>query len=164
MLLSPGGESVLVSSWSTAQVLEYRLSDGKELARIPVGAHPTEMLWLPAPIRRRAADDDNPASASSRLAVASANTNFVYVLEDQHGSWRVKEKIKVALTPRQPVGMTPSSLSLSPDKRRLYVACFDANAVAVIDVAGSASKVLGFLPTGWYPTAVRALHDGRLVV
>jgi YVTN family beta-propeller protein len=66
--------------------------------------------------------------------------------------------------PRQPVGTTPSSLSLSPDKRRLYIACSDANAVAVIDVAGAASKVMGFVPTGWYPTAVRALHNGRLVV
>jgi hypothetical protein len=36
--------------------------------------------------------------------------------------------------------------------------------VAVIDVAGAASKVMGFVPTGWYPIAVRALHDGRLVV
>jgi hypothetical protein len=48
-LLSPDGESVLVSSWSTAHVFEYRLSDGKELASIPVGAHPTERLWLPLP-------------------------------------------------------------------------------------------------------------------
>ncbi len=26
------------------------------------------------------------------------------------------------------------------------------------------SRVLGFVPAGWYPTAVRALADGRLVV
>jgi hypothetical protein len=30
-------------------VIEYRLSDGEELARVAVGAHPTEMVWLPAP-------------------------------------------------------------------------------------------------------------------
>jgi DNA-binding beta-propeller fold protein YncE len=148
MLVSPGGESVLVSSWSTAQVVEYRLSDGQELAHIPVGSHPTEMLWLPAPVHRSDDDDDKPASPSPRLAVACANTNFVYVLEKQRGAWRVSEKINVALTPRQPVGMTPSSLSLSPDKHRLYVACSDANTVAVINVASSASKVLGFVPTG----------------
>jgi DNA-binding beta-propeller fold protein YncE len=164
MLLSPGGESVLVSSWSTAQVVEYRLSDGHELAHIPVGSHATEMLWLPAPGHRRDDDDDKRASASSRLAVACANTNFVYVLDKQRGTWRVIEKINVALTPRQPVGMTPSSLSLSLDKRRLYVACSDANTVAVVNVAGAASSVLGFVPTGWYPTAVRALQDGRLLV
>jgi hypothetical protein len=46
----------------------------------------------------------------------------------------------------------------------MYVACSDANAIAVTDVTGSATKVLGFVPTGWYPTAVRALRDGRLLV
>ena len=164
LLLTPDGASVFVSSWSTAQVVEYRLSDGAEQARIPVGAHPTEMVWLPAPGRQARDDDDAPAGSSARLAVAGANTNFVYILENERGSWRVKEKVNIALTPRQPVGMTPSSLSLDPEKHRLYVACSDANIVAVIDVAGSASKVLGFVPTGWYPTAVRALHDGRLLV
>jgi YVTN family beta-propeller protein len=164
MLLSPDGQFVFVSSWSTAQIVEYRVSDGAEMARIPVGAHPTEMVWLTAPSGGGADSHDKSPSSSLRLAVACANTNFVYVLENQRGSWRVKEKVNVALTPRQPVGMTPSSLSLSPDNRRLYVACSDANTVAVIDVVGSASKVLGFVPTGWYPTAVRALHDGRLLV
>ncbi|MBV9503903.1 MAG: bifunctional YncE family protein/alkaline phosphatase family protein [Acidobacteriia bacterium] len=166
MLLSPDGTSVFVSSWSTAQVSEYRLSDGKEMARIPVGAHPTEMLWLPASEGQASDDDDDdtPAGTSPRLAVTCANTNFVYVLEKRGTAWRVKEKINVALTPRQPVGMTPSSLSLSPDKHRLFVACSDANAVAVVDVTGAASKVLGFVPTGWYPTAVRSLRDGRLLV
>ncbi len=165
LLISPDAASVFVSSWSTAQVLEYRLSDGKELARISVGAHPTEMLWLPAPERQvEDDDDDQPVNTSPRLAVACANTNSVYVLEKLHGAWRVKEKVNVALTPRQPLGMTPSSLALSPDKRRMYIACSDANAVAVTDISGSSTKVLGFVPTGWYPTAVRALPDGRLFV
>lgn len=164
VLLSPDAESIFVSSWSTAQVVEYRLLDGTELARIPVGAHPTEMLWLPASQRGADDDDEAPPNTSPRLAVACANTNSVYVLERQRGAWRVKEKVNVALTPRQPVGMTPTSLSLSPDKQRMYVACSDANAVAVTDVSGSSAKVLGFVPTGWYPTAVRALRDDRLLV
>jgi DNA-binding beta-propeller fold protein YncE len=170
MLLSPHSESVFVSSWSTGQILEYRLSDGKEVSRIPVGAHPTEMHWLPGPDRKttnnRDKDDDKKGAinATPRLAVACANTNSVYVLQKQRSAWRVKEKINVALTPRQPVGMTPSSLSSSPDRRRLFVGCSDANVVAVVDVTGPDSKVLGFIPTGWYPTAVRALRDGRLLV
>ena len=47
MLVSPSGDSVFVSGWSTAQVAEYRLSDGSQAALIPVGAHPTDMVWLP---------------------------------------------------------------------------------------------------------------------
>jgi YVTN family beta-propeller protein len=149
MLLSPDRKSAFVSSWSTAQIVRYSIADGKELARIPVGPHPTEMVWLP----------------DGRLAVACANTNFVFLLSaDSTGAWSVREKLNVALAPRQPVGMTPSSLSLSPDGKTMYVACSDANAVAVIDVSGETSKMAGYIPTGWYPTTVRALRDGRIVV
>ncbi|HUS08642.1 MAG TPA: alkaline phosphatase family protein, partial [Bryobacteraceae bacterium] len=44
------------------------------------------------------------------------------------------------------------------------VVCSDANAVAVADISESRSRVMGFVPTGWYPTAARGLSDGRLVV
>ena len=166
LLLSPDGESVFASSWSTGQIVEYRLSDGAEVARIAVGAHPTEMAWLPAPQQRSGDDDDDDKApgSSPRLAVACANTNSVYVLQKRRGAWRTAEAISVAMTPRQPVGMTPSSLSVSPDRKRLYVGCSDANAIAVADITGTTTKVLGFVPTGWYPTAVRALRDGRLLV
>src|SRR5205085_677410 len=70
----------------------------------------------------------------------------------------------VAMTPRQPVGMTPSALGVSADGKSLYVACSDANAVASVDLSQPRSRVAGFLPTGWYPTAVRGLRDGRIVV
>src|SRR5260370_11323723 len=68
------------------------------------------------------------------------------------------------MPPRQPVGMTPSALALNAQGNRLYAACSDANAVAVVDVSQDRSDVLGFVSTGWYPTAARALEDGRLVV
>ncbi len=60
--------------------------------------------------------------------------------------------------------MTPSALALSPDQKTLYVVCSDANAVAVVDVSETRSRVLGFVPTGWYPTGARVLPDNRLVV
>jgi len=36
--------------------------------------------------------------------------------------------------------------------------------VAVADVSGARSRVLGFIPSGWYPTAARVLPDGRLII
>ena len=106
MLLAPDGKSVYVSSWTTATVVQYALTSGQELARISVGAHPTEMVWL----------------THNRLAVACANTNFVFILgKDQQGKWQLQEKLNLALTPRQPVGMTPSSLSLSANRQTLYM-------------------------------------------
>ena len=149
MLMAPDGNSVYVSSWTTASVVQYALPGGKELARIPVGAHPTEMVWLP----------------HGRLAVACANTNYVFILaKDPQGKWQPREKLNLAFTPRQPVGMTPSSLSLSRNGQTLYIACSDANAIAVADVSSKESRVIGYIPTGWYPTTVRALRDGLLLV
>ena len=74
------------------------------------------------------------------------------------------ETINVALTANQPLGMTPSALAMNADESQLFVVCSDANAVAVADISESTSAVLGFIPTGWYPTAVRSMPDGRLVV
>ena len=150
LLINPDGKSFFVTSWSTASVHQYRMEDGAEVAVISVGAHPTEMVWQP--------------ESGGRLFVACANTNDVYVAAASGESWNVVEKINLALWPRQPVGMTPSSIALSQDHRTIYVACSDANTVAVVDVSQVRSTVRGFIPTGWYPTAVRVLADGRLVV
>jgi len=77
---------------------------------------------------------------------------------------KLLESINVAMTPRQPLGMTPAGVAVSPDQKRLYVTCSDANVVAVADVSEPRSKLAGFVPTGWYPTAARELADGRLIV
>lgn len=54
-------------------------------------------------------------------------------------------------------GVMPAAVSLGGD--RLYVAEAGINAVAVVDrVTG---KVLGHVPTGWYPAALALSKDGR---
>src|SRR5262249_53155918 len=48
------------------------------------------------------------------------------------------------------------------DGKTLYVANADNNDVAVIDVASrNEPKVLGFIPTGWYPSALAVSPDGK---
>ena len=50
--------------------------------------------------------------------------------------------------------------SISHDGKRLYVANADNNDVAVIDISKKDdSKTLGFIPTGWYPTALALSPD-----
>jgi hypothetical protein len=44
------------------------------------------------------------------------------------------------------------------------VACADLNSAAIVDVSGPRSRVLSFIPTGWYPTAAFGLPDGRMGV
>src|SRR5476651_1127101 len=109
--------------------------------------------------------EGQPAPYAARIFVAAANTNSVYaVAVTAAKELSVVESINIAMTPRQPLGMTPSGLGLAADGKRLFVACSDANAAAVVDISQSRSRVEGFIPTGWYPTAVRGLPSGTLVV
>ncbi|MBS1934675.1 MAG: hypothetical protein JST96_11805, partial [Bacteroidetes bacterium] len=51
-----------------------------------------------------------------------------------------------------------NALALSEDDKRLYVANADNNCVAVFDVSiPGKSKSKGFIPVGWYPTAVKVI-------
>lgn len=148
ILPDPDRPEVLVSSWSGGEVARHAASDGAIAQKIAVGAHTTDMLWQ-----------------GRQLFVAAAHTNTVFVLESPaNGTLRIAERLSVAMTPRQPLGMTPSALTLSPDRKTLFIACSDANAVAVADVGSRPARIRGFLPTGWYPTATELLPDGSLLV
>lgn len=161
ILFHPDGKSFFVTSWTDGSLSHYDTATGSLLGAVRLGPHPTDMLW-------RAGKNDPPEGEpawTARLFVAAANTNNVYTIGvSASKELRLIETLNVAMTPRQPLGMTPSALALSGDAKRLYVVCSDANAVAVADVSQDRSDILGFLPTGWYPTAARGLPDGKLVV
>jgi YVTN family beta-propeller protein len=162
ILFHPDGKSFFVTSWADGTMGHYDASSGSELAKVPVGAHPTDMIW-----RNGGPPDavEGEPTWTARIFVAAANTNSVYsVAVNSAKDLNVVERINVAMTAWQPLGMTPSGLGLSPDGKRLFVACSDGNVAAVVDVSGERSRVEGFIPTGWYPTAVRALPAGPLVV
>ncbi len=55
-------------------------------------------------------------------------------------------------------GVSPSGLSLSPDEKTLYASLGDFNAVGVIDT--DTGQLSGYIPVGWYPTALAASADG----
>lgn len=63
---------------------------------------------------------------------------------------------------RQFRGVIPFGLALSPDQKRLYVAESGINAVAVINV--SDLKVLGHIPTGWFPSKLEVSKDGKKLI
>ena len=59
-------------------------------------------------------------------------------------------------------GSYPNALAVSPDNTRLYVAEAGLNSVAVLDVSSPTQpKLLGRIPTGWYPTSVTLSADGK---
>ncbi len=59
-------------------------------------------------------------------------------------------------------GSYPNALAVSPNNTRLYVAEAGINSVAVLDVSNPTQpKLLGRIPTGWYPTSLSLSADGR---
>ena len=162
ILFAPDGKTFFVTSWADGSISRHQTSDGAQLQVLRLGAHATDMVWRD---RTSAAETGEGTSWKARIFVAAANTNNVYsVAVSDNGDLRPVETINVSTSPMHPLGMTPSALALSNDKARLYVVCSDANATGVVDVTEERSHVLGFIPTGWYPTAVKQLADGRLVI
>jgi DNA-binding beta-propeller fold protein YncE len=161
ILFHPDGKSFFVTHWADGTLGHYDSQTGDLLTRQPIGQHPTDMVWSAA-VPEAGPGEQAPAA---RLFVTASNTNNVYVVGVSSGNeLSIVESINLAMTPRQPLGMTPSALALSPDGKRLFVACSDANVAAVVDISQVRSRVEGFIPAGWYPTAVRMLASGTLVV
>ncbi len=159
ILFHPDGKSFFVSSWSDGTVYLHDAASGEQVNRIRLGPHTTDMVLSN---RKPEGEDDAPPY---RLFVAAANTNSVFVVNiSGSNEMKLAETLNVAMTAMHPLGMTPSAVALSPDQKTLYVACSDANAVAVADVSETRSRVTGFIPAGWYPTAVHVLADGRILV
>jgi YVTN family beta-propeller protein len=59
-------------------------------------------------------------------------------------------------------GVIPFGLALSPDQKRLYVAESGINAVGVINVADQ--KVLGHIPTAWFPSKIEVSKNGEKLI
>jgi YVTN family beta-propeller protein len=144
-IVSPDGTTLFVSLWGGAKVLVFDARTLGSKGAIIVGEHPNAMALT---------------RDGKRLFVACANTNAVWAVNLDE--WHAVEQVSVAMFPQAPPGSTPNHVSLSPDDTRLLVANADNNNVAVLDVSKpGATTVLGFIPTGWYPTAAAFSRDAR---
>jgi YVTN family beta-propeller protein len=59
-------------------------------------------------------------------------------------------------------GIIPFGLALSPDAKRLFVAEAGINAVGVINVIDK--KVIGHIPTAWFPSKLKVSPDGKKLI
>ncbi len=139
------GGKLYVSLWAKSTVAVVDSAKGEITGRWATEEHPNEMLL---------------AGEGTILYVANANRNTVSVFET--GGGKAVETIGTAIDPKAPPGSTPSSLTLTSDGQILFVANANTNDVAVANVHElGASKSLGFIPAGWYPTAVRVSRDNK---
>jgi YVTN family beta-propeller protein len=98
--------------------------------------------------------------AQTLLYVANAESDTVSVADVATDQVRVKATVllrpaNVANLP----GVSPSGLALSPDEKTLYASLGDFNAVGVVDTR--TDELSGYIPVGWYPTAVTAAAQGK---
>ncbi len=143
------GARVYVSLWSAASIAVVDPERGTVERTIAVGDHPCDLV-------------DSPDG--SRLFVANANLNTISVVDVALG--RTRETLTTSIDSRAPTGSTPNAVALDRAGRRLVVANADNNCLALFDVATPwRSRPLGFLPVGWYPTAVQVEPaSGAIVV
>ncbi len=93
-----------------------------------------------------------------KVFVSNASQDSITIIDAR------KQKIEktIVLEPAEPVrglrGVLPFGMALSPDERTLYVACSGINAIAMIDARKD--KVLGYLPTAWFPARVAMSPSG----
>ena len=138
-------ERLYVSLWGESAVAVLDGRDGHERARWATGLHPNELVLAPD---------------GKRLFVSNGGLNTVTVLATADG--RVLETLTSAIAPQDLPGSTPDSLALTRDGRRLFVANASNNNVAVFDVSQSGhGRAEGFIPTAWFPIAVRLTPDER---
>lgn len=162
ILFHPDGKTFFVSSWADGTVTQHDALTGTVVNRTFAGPHATDMVWR----AKKTSDEEGESTQfDARIFVTLGNTNTVRSLGvNANREVQAIETINVSLYPDSPAGMTPSAVALSPEGDTLYVVCSDANATAAVNIAGSRSRVLGFIPTGWYPTAARPLDEKRLLV
>lgn len=94
--------------------------------------------------------------------VANGNNDSVSVLHPK----TFKEIGRISLSvlegiDRRLKGVQPVGLSISPDGQHLFVAEAGINAVAVIRLDGKSGKIMGHIPTGWWPSSVTVSPDGK---
>jgi YVTN family beta-propeller protein len=94
------------------------------------------------------------------LYVANAHSDSISVISTNNDS------IASTLTFKVPglenfIGVTPLQTSISSDGNTLYAALADLNAVGVIAIQGSNLTLQGYIPQGWYPTAVAPSNDNK---
>ncbi len=129
-----------VTSQRDGQVLSVR-PDGR-FSVITVGGEPNRAVL---------------SADQATLFVANGDRDEIDVIDT--GTDTLRRRISLLRAGDKYLGAGPSGLALSPDGATLYVTLGNENAVAAVDIARA--KVLGRIPTGWFPSDVAPSADGK---
>jgi DNA-binding beta-propeller fold protein YncE len=101
-------------------------------------------------------------STGKYVFVSNGNNDNISVISLEKDTVVATISLKPDRRVRQFRGVIPFGLAVSPDQERLYVAESGINAIAVISIPGL--KVLGHIPTGWFPSKVEVSRDGKKLI
>ncbi|HJL23952.1 MAG TPA: alkaline phosphatase family protein, partial [Polyangiaceae bacterium LLY-WYZ-15_(1-7)] len=136
--------TAFVSLWDDGVVVPVDLEARTAGTPIPVGKNPEGMALSPD---------------GATLVVANSDSDSLSILDVALGA--VVDEIFV-VGESAPRGSSPVTGVFSPDGARFLVVNAGDNAVDVLETE-SWDRV-GRIPTMWYPTDVRALDDGRVLI
>jgi YVTN family beta-propeller protein len=136
-----------IANHGSVTVIRKAGSNWTAAKSIDTGLHPSGMV----------------ASTDGRLLyVANASSDTVSVIDTSKDE--VVETVNCRPEGRLPFGSGSNAVALSPDGVTLYVANGTNNCIAVIRLAGGhtpVARIVGLIPTAWYPGAVRVSDDGK---
>ena len=125
--------------------------------------HPrrTSVTRTGTPVGGRIVGGSGPSfvlAAGDSVYVSNSNDDTIDEIDARTG--RIVGRIALEPSPlvRGLKGVQPTGLALSPDGRRLYVAEAGLNAIGVVDRASR--KLVGMIPTAWYPYRLALTPDG----
>jgi len=168
-LVGADRKHLYVTNWGSRSVTIIDLAKNRRVRDLTVGLRPNDLALAP----------------DGRLFVACSGDNTVHVIntgkletEGEPASparrlWDgTREVISTSLYPQSLEGSTPDALAVSPDGNTLFVANADNNNVMVVDISNRLTEearergdfislVNGFIPVGWYPTALAVSPDNQ---
>jgi DNA-binding beta-propeller fold protein YncE len=137
-----GHERAYVTAEGTGQLLVADSDGANNWARGPsatVGDHPTGLAVSPD---------------GREIMVADANSDQVSIVDvNADGTLAPTLNLTLHGAPGEGTGSAPDAVAFD-GASRAYVALAGDDAVAVLDRSASGWNVSGYVPTGWYPTAI----------
>jgi len=100
-------------------------------------------------------------AGKKQVFVSNATQDSITILDARTNQVKKTLVLEPAESVKGLRGALPFGMALSPDEKRLYVACAGINAVAVVDARKG--KVLGYLPTAWFPARVAVSPDNKIL-
>jgi YVTN family beta-propeller protein len=128
-------------STATGTVSVVNLSSFKVTSTIATGLHPTGMAFYGTELLVANTYDDTISviNTSSNKVVRTINVGLPIVVPGQRGS---------------AYGAGPNSIAVDGKNNIAYVALYNANAVAIVDLTNNPNPVLGMIPVAYAPSSV----------